>query len=250
MEINLQELLPQKANKESMPLKVGFLTQTDNEIAKCFEGEKIINISQKQLKQNLAYIFQLIGLTRLPEAEEFMVIEDYIRTSYPFYSINEFVNAFKLGVQGKLECNIEHYERFSPKYISQILNAYKQKANEIRKMMPKKEDEKPIPVLTDDEIVQFTIDEWNNSDKSDFNKVFNSQKVFNILFNQGKLKFNDKAINDTIQMVKADNQERLNKMTFIEQREFRKKISNPDFLDQQCKKLAIVIYAQSISSKV
>ena len=248
MEINLQQVLPQRANKELTTLEVGFLTQTDNEIAQAFAGEKIKDISQKQLKQNLAYIFQLIGLTRLPEAEEFMIIEDYIRSTYGFFSINEFVNAFKLGVQGKIECNIEHYERFSPKYISQIINSYKQKANEVRKMMPKQEQEAPVPRLTDDEIVQFTIDEWNNSDKNDFNRVFNSLKVFDILFNKGKLRFNDKAKNEIISMVHKDNEYRLNKMTFVESREFRKKIQDPNFVDQQCKKMAIVMYAESLSS--
>lgn len=179
-----------------------------------------------------------------------MVIEDYIRSSYPYYSINEFVNAFKLAVQGKLDCSVEHYERFSPKYISQIINSYKQKANEVRKMMPKQEEEEPVKHLTDDEIVDFTINEWLNSDKNDFNRVFNADKVFSILLNQGKLKFTDKDISDIIGMVNADNEFRMNKMTFLDSKEFKRKIQNHDFLDNQCKKMAIVMYAESLSSKV
>ena len=199
------------------------------------------------LRENLAYIFTLIGLTRLPDKVEMGVIEDYIRTSYPFFTIQEMRIAFKLAVQGKLDCNTDHYEKFSPKYISQIMNAYKAKANNIRKNIPPP-PEPPVPKLTEEEIVEFTQKEWLNGKRQDFNKVFNADKVFAILLKQGKLKLTPEEILFTIKVVREDNLQRFNKLHPLDAKEFSKSIKNEDFIDSQCKKLALVKYFENISN--
>ena len=123
------------------------------------------------IRENLAYIFTLIGLTRLPDKMELEVIEDYIRTTYPYFTVQEMRIAFKMAVQGRFECNTDHYEKFSPKYISQIMNAYKAKANEIRKNLPPP-PEPPAKQLTNEEIVEFTKNDWLTGKRQDFNRVF------------------------------------------------------------------------------
>jgi hypothetical protein len=250
---SLTELLPQavQANKELTASKIGSIVDTDKQIEESFEGEKLISIDVSTLKSTLAYIFQLIGLTKLPEKEEFLVIEDFIRSTYPNFTINEFRLAFKLAVQRKLDCDIEHYEKFSPKYISQIMSAYKGKAVEVRKYMsyrPVKEI--PAPQLTDNEIVKFTQDAWLDSDKKDFNKVWNADKVFRILYSQGKIKLSNTFIDETIKIVKADNAERLSKMNIYDAKEFAAKCRNEFFIEEQCKKLAIVRYFENISNQI
>lgn len=217
-------------------------------IIEAFKGEKLNLVSPVTLRENLAYIFTLIGLTRFPDKLEMEVIEDYIRTTYPFFTVQEMRIAFKLAVQGRLECNTDHFEKFSPKYISQIMNAYKAKANYIRKNMPVKEEEAPIKQLTDDEIIDFTKNDWLNGKREDFNRVFNADKVFHLLLKQGKLKFSPEDILETIKTVREDNLYRLNRMNPIEAKEFSKKIKNEDFIDSQCKKLALVKYFENLSN--
>jgi len=243
--------LPQavQANKELTASKIGSIVDTDKQIEESFEGEKLLTIDVSTLKSTLAYIFQLIGLTKLPEKEEFLVIEDFIRSTYPNFTINEFRLAFKLAVQRKLDCDIEHYEKFSPKYISQIMIAYKGKAVEVRKYMsyrPKTEIE--IPKLTDNEIVKYSKEAWLNSDRDDFNKVFNADKVFRILYSQGKIKLSNTFIDETIKIVRADNAERISKMNIFDAKEFAMRCKDDFFIEQQCKKLALVKYFENLSN--
>ena len=229
-----------------MPLQSGFIV--DNEIAEAFKGSKLNLVSPITLKENLAYIFTLLGFTKYPDTQEMIVIEDFIRTSYPLFTIEEFRLAFKMAVQGKLDCSTEHYEKFSPKFIGQIMAAYKKKALEVRKMIKPIVNEIEPPKLTDEQIVSFTQKEWLESPRNDFNKVFNADKVFGILLKQGKLKFEPDEMLMIIRLVREDNQMKMNKLYGQDAKEFSKKIKDDDFIDTQCKKLALVKYFESLSS--
>lgn len=228
-------------------MPIGLIEQDDLPIIEAFKGDKLNLISPITLRENLAYIFTLIGLTRLPDVVELEVIEDFIRTTYPFFTIQEMRIAFKMAVQGKFDCNIEHYEKFSPKYISGIMNAYKAKANQVRKNIPPPPDP-PSKQLTDEEIVEFTKNEWLNGKREDFNKLFNADKVFKILLKQGKLTFTEDQILQTIKVVREDNLYRINKMHPLDAKKFSKDIRNEDFIELQCKKLALVKYFENLPS--
>lgn len=228
-------------------MPIGLIEQDDLPIIEAFKGDKLNLISPITLRENLAYIFTLIGLTRLPDVVELEVIEDFIRTTYPFYTIQEMRIAFKMAVQGKFDCNIEHYEKFSPKYISGIMNAYKAKANQVRKNIPPPPDP-PAKQLTDEEIVDFTKNDWLNGKREDFNKLFNADKVFKILLKQGKLTFTQDQILETINVVREDNLYRMNKMHPLDAKKFSKEIRNEDFIELQCKKLALVKYFENLPS--
>ena len=228
-------------------MPIGLIEQDDIPIIEAFKGDKLNLISPITLRENLAYIFTLIGLTRLPDVVELEVIEDFIRTTYPFFTIQEMRIAFKMAVQGKFDCNIEHYEKFSPKYISGIMNAYKAKANQVRKNIPPPPNP-PAKQLTDEEIVEFTKNDWINGKREDFNKLFNADKVFKILLKQGKLTFTQDQILETIKVVREDNLYRINKMHPLDAKKFSKDIRSEDFIELQCKKLALVKYFENLPS--
>jgi hypothetical protein len=228
-----------------MPLQSGFIV--DNEIAEAFKGNKLNLVSPITLKENLAYIFTLLGFTKYPDTQEMVVIEDFIRTSYPLFTVEEFRLAFKMAVQGKLECSTEHYEKFSPKFIGQVMSAYTKKALEVRKMIKPIINEIEPPKLSDDDIVSFTQKEWLESPRNDFNRVFNANKVFAILLKQGKLKFEEHEMLQIIKMVREDNLLKMNKLIGLDAKEFSKKLKDDDFIDTQCKKLALVKYFEGLS---
>jgi hypothetical protein len=238
--------LPQVAN-EWTTYPSGLIAKEDLPIIEAFKGDKLNLVSPVTLRENLAYIFTLIGLTRLPDTIELEVIEDFIRSTYPFFTIQEMRIAFKMAVQGKFDCNIEHYEKFSPKYISGIMNAYKSKANQVRKNIPPPPDQ-PVKQLTDQEIVDFTKEDWLNGKREDFNRVFNADKVFKILLKQGKLTFTQDQILQTIDVVREDNLYKLNRMHPLDAKKFSQDIKREDFIELQCKKLALVKYFESLSS--
>jgi hypothetical protein len=228
-----------------MPLQSGFIV--DNEIAEAFKGNKLNLVSPITLKENLAYIFTLLGFTKYPDTQEMVVIEDFIRTSYPLFTVQEFRLAFKMAVQGKLDCSTEHYEKFSPKFIGQVMSAYTKKAVQVRKMIKPIINEIEPPKLSDDDIVSFTQKEWLESPKNDFNRVFNANKVFAILLKQGKLKFEEHEMLQIIRMVREDNLMKMNKLIGLDAKEFSKKLKDDDFIDTQCKKLALVKYFEGLS---
>lgn len=233
-------------SNEWQPLKTGSIA--DNEILNSFNGDKLNLVSPIILKENLAYIFTLLGFKNYPDKEEMIIIEDFIRTSYPMYTIQEFRIAFKMAVQGKIDCSTEHYEKFSPKFIGQVMGAYTKKANEVRKMAkPILKEIEPLK-LSDDDIVSFTQKEWLESARNDFNRVFNADKVFAILLKQGKLKFEPSEMLNIINTVRLDNQYKLNKMSVLEGKEFSKLIKDDTYLDTQCKKLALKKYFESLPS--
>jgi hypothetical protein len=229
-----------------MPLQSGFIV--DNAIAEAFKGNKLNLVSPITLKENLAYIFTLLGFTKYPDTQEMVVIEDFIRTSYPLFTVEEFRLAFKMAVQGKLDCSTEHYEKFSPNFIGQVMSAYTKKALEVRKMIKTIINEIQPPKLSDDDIVSFTQKEWLQSAKNDFNRVFNANKVFDILLKQGKLKFEPDEMLQIIRMVREDNLMKMNKLVGLDAKEFSRKLKDDDFIDTQCKKLALVKYFEGLSS--
>ncbi len=175
-----------------------------------------------------------------------IVIEDFIRTSYPLFTVQEFRIAFKMAVQGKLDCTTEHYEKFSPKFIGQVMAAYTKKAIDVRKMIKPILSEIEPPKLTDEDIVSFTQKEWLETPKNDFNKVFNADKVFAILLKQGKLKFQPSEMLQIINLVREDNLLKLNKLYGQDAKEFSKKLKDDNFIDTQCKKLALAKYFENI----
>jgi hypothetical protein len=244
MEIQKHLAQPLQVSNEWQPLKSGYIV--DNEILNSFNGDKLNLVSPITLRENLAYIFTLLGFKNYPDKEEMAIIEDFIRTSYPLYTIQEFRIAFKMAVQGKLDCSTEHYEKFSPKFIGQIMLAYTKKANEVRKIAKPITNEIEQPKLTDEDIVSFTQKEWLESPKNDFNRVFNAEKVFNILLKQGKLRFEPQEIIKIIRIVKEDNAQRLQKMYGTDAKEFNRRIKDENFIDTQCKKLALVQYFENL----
>jgi hypothetical protein len=79
---------------------------------------------------------------------------------------------------------IDHYQNFSPAYFSQIMDRYKKKANEVRKMMPQERVE-AIPHLTDLEIIDYSYQEYKVLENRTFDRLFNPLSVFTKLNSTG-----------------------------------------------------------------
>lgn len=157
------------------------LLPSEQEIMTAFLGDRIRSINQTVLNQNLIYIMQLVGLNVMPDKIKMSVLEDWIRTEYGNFTINEVKVAFKQMVANDF---IDHYQNFSPAYFSQVMDRYKKKANEIRKMIPQERIE-AIPHLTDLEIIDYSYQEYKLLENRTFEKLFNPLSVFTKLNNTG-----------------------------------------------------------------
>ena len=116
---------------------------------------------------------QLVGITN-PGEVKLAILEDWIRTEYGNFTINEIKVAFKQMVANDF---IDHYQNFSPAYFSQVMDRYKKKANEVRKMIPQEHVE-AIPHLTDLEIIDYSYQEYKLLENRTYEKLFNPLSVF------------------------------------------------------------------------
>jgi hypothetical protein len=123
---------------------------------------------------------QLVGINN-PGEVKLAILEDWIRTEYGGFTINEVKIAFKQMVANDF---IDHYQNFSPAYFSQVMDRYKKKANEVRKMIPQ-EREQAIPHLTDLEIIDYSYQEYKVLENRTFDRLFNPLSVFTKLHNSG-----------------------------------------------------------------
>jgi len=145
-----------------------------------FLGERVRNLNSTIFKQNLVYLMQLVGIIN-PGEVKLAILEDWVRTEYGNFTINEVKVAFKQMVANDF---IDHYQNFSPAYFSQVMDRYKKKANEVRKMMPQERVE-AIPHLTDLEIIDYSYQEYKLLENRTFDRLFNPLSVFTKLNSTG-----------------------------------------------------------------
>ena len=145
-----------------------------------FSGERVRSLNSTIFKQNLVYLMQLVGITN-PGDVKLAILEDWIITQYGGFTINEIKVAFKQMVANDF---IDHYQNFSPAYFSQVMDRYKKKANEVRKMMPQERVE-AIPHLTDLEIIDYSYQEYKVLENRTFDRLFNPLSVFTKLNSSG-----------------------------------------------------------------
>ena len=159
---------------------ISTLLPMEQEIMTAFSGERMRNINSIIFKQNLIYLMQLVGINN-PGDVKLAILEDWIRTEYGNFTINEVKIAFKQMVANDF---IDHYQNFSPAYFSQVMDRYKKKANEVRKMMPQERVE-AIPHLTDLEIIDYSYQEYKLLENRTFDRLFNPLSVFTKLNSTG-----------------------------------------------------------------
>lgn len=82
------------------------------------------------LKACILRIITLIGFN--PEKigkEQIDLIIDYLIRNYPYFNHHEIIQAFELGIQGKLDVNLNHYQSFNSMYVANVINSFKRYKN-------------------------------------------------------------------------------------------------------------------------
>ena len=111
-----------------------------------FHNEDFQNLHKLLLKWG-----KFIGLKEAPDDESMFMLVVFVKENFIDVSLSEITNAFNMACAGKLNVNVEHYNSFSPIYISKIINAYKENKRmvmhrlyEAEQNAIKKENEKPL----------------------------------------------------------------------------------------------------------
>lgn len=196
-----------------------------------------------QVSESLKYIFQLIGLKNLPNAEGIAVLVEFLVSEYGYLTLSEIKLAFKLAAAGKLDCDITHYQNLSAPYMAQVLNAYKRIAGEIRQdnekaiRIPQQIEYKPE---NEAETLEFWKNEWAASEKKDFRLFGGFVTCYKILTKNKEIDLTEEE-KETIRKRAA--KALLNSANGTrESIEVSKKIKEHGYLDIFCKKLAVADY--------
>ena len=212
------------------------LLPMEKEILTAFVGERMRNLNSTIFKQNLVYLMQLVGINN-PGEVKLAILEDWIRTEYGGFTINEVKVAFKQMVANDF---IDHYQNFSPAYFSQVMDRYKKKANEVRKMMPQERVE-AIPHLTDLEIIDYSYQEYKLLENRTFDRLFNPLSVFTKLNSSGIKKWTKEdgalAKKKLMEIITY----KANKMDIISAKQYRDEWTD-SWLKNQARAVAVALF--------
>ena len=119
------------------------------------KSEKIRELkSDEPIRAVLRYVITLLGVNvDKHDKLVFDVIISTIQRSFKSLEVEEIKEAFNLAINGDLNLKpeeIQHYQKFSSLYVSNILKQYK--VYKAKKYTSKPIESKPIPALTFDEI--------------------------------------------------------------------------------------------------
>jgi hypothetical protein len=96
-----------------------------------------VGVQMKQLqddepiKQAFRYIFTLIGLKaeNIPSDLQKAVLINFVKNELGMFTPEELTLSFRLAVSKKLDVDVSHYQNFNAIYLSDVLEAYRQRRN-------------------------------------------------------------------------------------------------------------------------
>lgn len=135
---------------------------------------------QQRIGVTIAIIVADLGLRTIPDklAQKRMI--HYLLNYYQDLSFEEIIKAFELALVGKFEVNIEHYDSFDIKYLTKVLNGYREFKRLNTPKLPSAEKEPPKP-LTEEEKRNSRISFFQNLEKT-YEKYLKTGKLEIILY--------------------------------------------------------------------
>lgn len=114
-----------------------------------FDSKKIKDYDENDFKELYGFLLNLsnlIGVIEPPEKDIMVAVIDHLKSHHSDFSKEEIYKAFSLGMAKKLDLDFKVYNRITPQFISEVINAYnKNRAKEICKYNRILEEKKYIP---------------------------------------------------------------------------------------------------------
>jgi hypothetical protein len=131
----------------------------EKQFLSALHDRKIKDAPVEQLKEVLRLVMVKVGLraNNWPNEEEKAVLLAHILTNYGGHTTKEILLAFDMAILGKLDAEVNHYENFSCKYFSEIVNAYRQWAKEAHRQNVK---EQPKELEMKEDLSDQSMQDW------------------------------------------------------------------------------------------
>lgn len=84
------------------------------------------SVNDPNLMKLLAYLYTFTGLaeSNYPDKASALILINHLKNIYGKLSLVEIKTAFDLASEGKIDCEIKHFQTFSAIYLSGVLNSY------------------------------------------------------------------------------------------------------------------------------
>lgn len=175
-----------------------------NSVVKYKKIQDTIN-NEEPLRSVLRYIVALIGINiNKLDPLEVNVIINFLQNNFLSLKLDDLKEAFDMGVMGKLDIDLTHYQSFNTLYISNVILSYKRVTAKNRMIKPMKIESKPPPALTLNEIKAHTEiikNKFKNNEPLDDAKWTD---IYQHLKTQGLIEMTNKQIKDFQDKVMRD----------------------------------------------
>ena len=215
-----------------MPLEIlGKLEPSEIKVYEALDTMSIGRCSPIEVKEHVKTCIALSGC-QVPSNDFFQFIVEFIIKNFKEFKLKELGVAFELYALGKL--TVDKSISFSPKFVGDVMAAYKPIAVKVRNSIVAKKEEEPVREVTDDEIVDYCRTYWADSTSKDFR--FLNVKAFEILWKRKEIRFDQVKAEAIKSKVRAFYRNR------IEKKEDEERLLNEDFIKDQCKKYSLMLY--------
>lgn len=119
LQIRNQKLQEQVLNSLSPKDKMLVINHYDNMTFGTFDNEK-----KKELAKQLVKLSYFVGIKEPLSIDNLKLLVMFLCTQFPSCTMNQLEQGFMMACSGQLDIDLEHYQNFSPMYVSRIIKAY------------------------------------------------------------------------------------------------------------------------------
>lgn len=150
---------------------------------------------EEDLKEVLRQIMVKVGLraNNWPDGEEKALLLSHIVTNYGGHTLKEILLAFEMGIQGRLDVEMNTYENFSCLYFSTVMNAYREWAKLTYKYKVKEVPQIEHKEDLSDKAMSEWLEDVKTKVKAGLHFSFLPVMVYDFLDKKGEMKMDNKT---------------------------------------------------------
>ena len=206
------------------------------------QTKKMIDCEVQEISVVISKGMLLLGLKgeKLPSDFELTYMVQMLRQDYTNLPLGELNLAFELAAKNKLDTDAETYQNFSVLYLSRMMTSYARWAvRQIHEQPVKEKLQLEAPHVDEDELIQMSFDSYKKSRQ--FDEIFMSLKVFNILHKRGLINFDPEDI-----VLQAEIELKRRITDNVSRKEIKKILQDEEQMELTCRRIALAEYFKTI----
>jgi len=185
--------------------------------------------SRIEVKEVLKTCLQLSG-TQPPPIEDFEFIVGFVIDNYGVFKLKELKTAFEMLAADKL--SVEKHIIFNPKFIGEVMSAYKKIAVQVRQKTEPKIESTAHNYIDEEQAIKDEQDYWAKSEQK--NWKFLNHQVFDYLWKRKMIKISK----EQGEIIKA----KVRAVFLADSKRPQDMLIDDETMRQQCKKYSLMMH--------